>query len=177
MTLGDGKRKVYMLLDEYGTGGSVDEDLEAKMNDFFDTAQKDVAKISKIIRTIELSGEGRHSMPKDFIAVHRIWRDGKNVTRRSTWRAGALILRENETVELDYFAMPKTINEETDDSWEFEVAEDACEAMPFYVAGMVLSSDLVQDGQIYFELYERAKMNINGTMLDEGRRIINSFYG
>lgn len=177
MTIGDAKRKVYKLLDEYGAGDAVDEDLEEKMNDFFDIAQKDVAKISKIVRTIELSGEGRHAMPKDFVAVHRIWKGGKNVTRHSTWRAGTLVLEKNETVELDYFATPQTITDETGDEWEFEVAEDACEAMPFYVAGMVLSSDLVQDGQIYFELYERAKLNIRGTLPGGGRRIVNSFYG
>ena len=41
MTLGEGKRKVLMLLDEYSSGGelTVDEDIEKKMADFFATAQ------------------------------------------------------------------------------------------------------------------------------------------
>lgn len=36
MTLGEGKRKVLMLLDEYSSGGelTVDEDIEKKMADF-----------------------------------------------------------------------------------------------------------------------------------------------
>jgi len=177
MTLEEGKRKVYKLLDEYGTGDGMDDDLMEKMNDFFDTAQKDVAKISQIVRTIEMSGGGRHRMPRDFLAVHRVWQSGKDITRRCTWRAGELVLGENETVELDYFALPDTIGENTPDSYEFEVREDACEAMPFYVAAMVLSSDLVQDAQIYLELYEQAKRNLSGGVPGSGRRIVNRLYG
>ena len=57
MTLGEGKRKVLMLLDEYSSGGelTVDEDIEKKMADFFDTAQKDMASFKRIIRTQEIT--------------------------------------------------------------------------------------------------------------------------
>ena len=120
---------------------------------------------------------GRHPMPQGFLAVHRVWQSGKDITRRCTWRAGELVLGENETVELDYFALPDTIGEDTPDSYEFEVREDACEAMPFYVAAMVLSSDLVQDAQIYLELYEQAKRNLSGGVPGSGRRIVNRLYG
>lgn len=176
MTLGDGKRKVYKLLDEYGAGEGVDEDLEEKMSDFFDAAQKDVAKISQIVRTIEMSGEGRHAMPQGFLAVHRVWKSGKDITRRCTWRAGELVLGRNETVEMDYFAVPNTINADTPDEYAFEVREDACEALPFYVAGMVLSSDLVQDAQIYLNLYEQAKRNLAAGLPGAGQRVVNTFY-
>ena len=44
MTLGEGKDKVYMLLDEHSAGGEVehDEDIELKMAYFFDIGQKDI---------------------------------------------------------------------------------------------------------------------------------------
>ena len=177
MTLIEGKNKVYKLLDEYGMGEGVDEELAARMNGFFDTAQKDVAKISKIIKTVELTGPGRHKMPADFLAVHRIWKDGRNVTRKCSWRGGELVLGAGESVELDYFALPAAIAEDTEDEYVFEVREDACEAMPFFVAGMVLASDLVQDGSIFFELYEKARMNINGILPGHGSRVCNTFYG
>ena len=176
MTLGEGKEKVYKLLDEYGVGGSIDEDLAEKMNDFFNTAQIDVSKISKVIKTVELSGAGRHEMPKDFLSIHRIWRGGKNVTRKCAWRAGTLVLESGEAVEMDYFATPTTINEDTPDDWEFEVREDACEAMPFYVAGMALSADLVQDAGLYFELYERAKQQLSSG-IPGSNKVVNRFYG
>ncbi len=57
MTLGEGKKKVYELLDEYGDGSSVDEDLEARMADLFDIAQKKLAQVKKLftVRELELS--------------------------------------------------------------------------------------------------------------------------
>ena len=48
MTLGEGKRKALMLMDEYSSSGvlTVDEDLELRMADFFDLAQKNIAAVS-----------------------------------------------------------------------------------------------------------------------------------
>ena len=177
MTLGDGKRKVCKLLDEYGFGGSVDEDLDAKMNDFFNMAQIKVAKISRILRTVSLSGEGSHPMPKDFLAVQRIWKNGRNVTNKCRWRGGELVLGRGESLELDYYAVPKTIDEDTGDEWEFEVREDACEAMTLYVAGLALSADLVQDAQIYFDLYAEAEKNLSSLLPGESHRVRNSLFG
>ena len=54
-------------------------------------------------------------------------------------------LDDAATVEIEYFAFPTTITPDTDDSYEFEVAEDAQQAMPFFVASQQLISDLVLD--------------------------------
>jgi len=176
VTLGEGKRKVYKLLDEYGTGEDADEELDMRLNAFFDTAQKDVAKVSRIIRTVTLSGEGSHPMPPDFIAVQRIWRRGSNITRNCSWRRGELLLSAGEQVDLDYFAEPVTVDDATPDDWEFEVREDACEAMLFFVAALVLGSDLVQDGQMYMELYEKAKGALS-SVLPGGGQVANRIFG
>ena len=87
------------------------------------------------------------------------------------------MLKTGERVELDYFALPAAITEDTEDEYVFELREDACEAMPFYVAGMVLASDLVQDGSVFFELYEKAKVHINGILPGSGSRVVNALYG
>ena len=151
MTLSDGKRKVYMLMDEYSSGGVVtpDADIENKMADFFDTAQKQVAAIKPIRRvfTVErVSGQTDYAMPADYRKLICIRRDGKK-TRRYDWRAGALVIPKGDTaeVEVEYCAWPATITPETPDTYEFEVAEDAQQAMPFYVASQQLISDLVLD--------------------------------
>ena len=177
MTLGEAKRKVYKLLDEYGVGDGVDEDFEAKMNDFFNAAQIKVSKISRIVRSAEISGEGRHSMPEDFLAVQRIWKNGENVTRKCIWRGGDLMLGRGESVELDYFALPEPIDDDTPDEWEFELKDDACEAMALYVAGLALSADLVQDAKIYFDLYAEAEKNLGSMLPGCGQRVMNTFYG
>lgn len=56
MTLGEGKRRVLMMLNEYSSGGALtlNEDLSVRMNDFFDIAQKDVAAWQPIVRCGEI---------------------------------------------------------------------------------------------------------------------------
>jgi hypothetical protein len=68
MTLGEGKRKVLMIIDEYSSGGTLtkDDDINLKMNDFFDLAQRDVANHKPILkrrrsRCKERSGRTRNS--------------------------------------------------------------------------------------------------------------------
>ena len=74
MTLGEAKNKVYMLLDEHSAGGEVehDEDIEKKMTAFFDTAQKTLAQIRRIVREYALPlamGKTAYEMPPDFSAL------------------------------------------------------------------------------------------------------------
>jgi hypothetical protein len=153
MTLEEGKRKVLMLLDEYSSGGTIttDADIDAKMNDFFDTAQKQVCALKPIRKLVELqrvSGQTAYDMPADFRKLCCIYRNGKR-TQRYVWRGGKLIIPESDTatVEIEYFAFPTTITPDTQNSYVFEVAEDAAQACPFYVASQQLISDLVLDYQ------------------------------
>ena len=84
MTLGEGKDKVYMLLDEHSAGGEIehDEDIELKMAYFFDIAQKHLAQTVPVIKSYEFIADGEQEeiyMPGDFRKLYRIWRDGKEV--------------------------------------------------------------------------------------------------
>jgi len=174
MTLEEGKRKVYELLDEYGEAGEgVDGDMAAKMNDLFDIAQKEIAQRQKILRfyTVERSaGQTEYPMPGDFLRLRRLWIDGEISRRRYVWRGGSIVIPAEdgaESFEAEYFAAPATITPETEDSYVFEVREDACQAMPFFVAGMVLSSDLVQDAGIYLNLYQQMVQNLDTTLPGE----------
>ena len=67
MTLGEGKRKVLMLIDEYSSGGSitVDQDLNMRMADFFDLGQKNIATR---IPPMEPMADERIAMPSAFVA-------------------------------------------------------------------------------------------------------------
>ena len=139
MTLGEGKRKVLMLLDEYSSGGeiTVDEDIDAKMNDFFDLAQRDVAAWQPIVRRIgvTLDGTGSLSLPED---VSRVIRVRKNGVRVSGYEVidGKLISNagDKSTLSLDYIAAPEKITPETSDDYEFEVSEEAAGCLPYFVA-------------------------------------------
>ena len=162
MTLGDGKRKVLMLLDEYSSGGAltVDSDINHKMADFFDMAQKDVAKIKPVYRqeSFVLEQEDREqtvSLPGDCAAAFRLWKNGAVVPMPAV-RGKFLVFPAGAAGDfvLEYKAVPKTIGAETPDEYVFEVDEAAADCMPFYVASMQLIPDLVVDYGGFWSIYQ-----------------------
>ena len=159
MTLEEGKRRVYMLLDEYSSGGALtrDADIEAKMADFFDIAQKQAAEIKKIRRMHKIereAGKTYYTMPKDFLKLVRVWK-GDMVSKSFQWKGGSIIIPENEKapIEIEYFALPATIDLSTPDSYEFEVGEDTAQALPYFVASQQLITDLVMDYGALYAIY------------------------
>ncbi len=158
MKLEDGKRKVLMLLDEYSSGGdiTVDEDIDNKMNDFFDMAQKDICQWQPIMRraTIELDGTGDQTLPEDVDRVLRVRKNGVRVRnyeiidRQLIYDAG-----DTSALVLDYIAVPAIITPDTDDSYVFEVSEQAANCLPFFVAAQQLIADLVVDYGAFYNLY------------------------
>lgn len=166
MTLGEGKRKVLMLLDEYSAGGQItrDEDIEKKMADFFDIAQKDMAGHKKILRTVELQTDGNGcDLPENCVKVLRVWKDGRLTGRYAV--SGRRLMVESDTlkVTVEYQARPKTINENTKDEDEFEVDEDAANCLPFFVAAQHLMPDLVVDYSAFLSMYYNMKSALDVT--------------
>lgn len=179
MTLGEGKKKVLMLIDEYSSGGqlTVDEDIDRKMAAFFDQAQKQISRSKRIIKIHKIErqdGITEYEMPKNFISVQRIWRNGVE-TMQFVWKAGKLVIPKDVRgeIEVEYSAYPETITEDTPDDYEFEVAPDAAECMPYFVAAQQLVVDLVVDYGALLQLYQTAL-----SALDNKRSISlrNTFY-
>ena len=179
MTLGEAKEKVYMLLDEHSAGGTVehDEDIERKMVRFFDSAQKQISQIKKILKTKKItpqSGKTEYAMPSDFRSLYRIWKDGKPVTGRYRWMGGKLIIPERDagrSFAVEYIANPETIPADADDEYEFEIAADACECMPYYVAAQQLLPDLVMDYGSMLQMYNHAISLLDTSIPGENVRV------
>lgn len=184
MTLGEGKRKVYMLLDEYSSGGTVteDADIEKKMADFFDQAQKQMANYKRIVKlyTVPLAeGTTEYAMPSGFNRLYRIWRDGVVTPRRYQWKAGKLVVPETDgaaTLEVEYFAIPATLKSDSADDYEFEVAEDAAQVMPYWVAMQHLIVDLVVDYSALLGLYRQQMALVDISLPGGQRHVRNTFY-
>lgn len=161
MTFGEGKEKVFKLLDEWSSGGeiAIDADIELKMAAFFDIAQKKAAQVEKITGVTRINrkpGKTEYSMPEDFAGVAAVWADGKT-TNRFRWKAGKLVIPESSAanVEVEYFRVPETITENTSDETEFEVSEFAAQLLPFYVAAQNLFPDLMINYQPYLVEWEK----------------------
>jgi hypothetical protein len=183
MTLGEAKNKVYMLLDEHSTFGEIshDADIERKMTAFLDTAQKLLAQIKKIVRTDCIRptlGQTAYGMPSDFAALHRIFVNGRDVTRTMRWRGGKLIIPEGSASEVlvEYFAHPETIPEDAPDSYVFEIAPDACECLPYYAAAQQLLPDPVVDSSAMLEMFDRAAARLDTSLPGEGLGVRQSLW-
>ena len=182
MTLGEGKRKVLMLLDEYSSGGeiAVDEDLSAKMNDFFDLAQRDVAAWQPIVRRVgvTLDGTGSLALPKDVSRVIRVRKDGIRVSGYEVVD-GTLVSSAGDTsaLSLDYIASPRKITPETEDDYVFEVSEDAANCLPYFVAAQQLIADLVVDYGAFYNLYLQMRALLSRSTLVSGGSVRQALYG
>lgn len=187
MNYGQGKKKVYELLDEYSSGGEelIDEDIEKKMVDFFDSAQKLISKDAPIYATYVIrrrEGKTLYAPPSGFVKLIRVWRDG-SPSHKYRWIAGKLQIPEGDTAQeimLEYQKLPETLGadgEEVANDYEFEVDEEACEAMPYYVAAQCLFADLMIDYQPYLEEWEKRRMEIrNRGSMNGGVQLRNTFY-
>ena len=182
MTLEEAKRKVLMLLDEYSSGGeiTVDEDLNAKMNDFFDLAQRDVAAWQPIVRrvSVTLDGTGSLALPEDVSRVIRIRRDGIRVSGYEVVD-GKLISNagDTSTLSIDYIAAPRKITQETGDDYVFEVSEEAANCLPYFVAAQQLIADLVVDYGAFYNLYLQTRALLSRSTLLSGGSVRQSLYG
>lgn len=157
MTLGEGKKKVLMLLDEYSAGGAIttDADIANKMAPFFDMAQKDVAKHKPVYKELEAEvteESGILMLPDNCAEVYRIWRDGR-LTRAYTVRGRQLVLTKGKYI-VEYRAVPEQVTSDTPDEYVFELCEEACALLPFYVASMQLITDLVVDYGAIWNIYK-----------------------
>lgn len=184
MTLGEGKDKVYMLLDEHSAGGEVehDEDIELKMTHFFDIAQKQLAQIKKIVRVKKITPEAskeEYAMPPDFLSLYRIWLDDRVVSSRYRFRGGKLLIPERDAgrlVRIEYFAMPDTIPADADDNYEFQITEDAAQCMPYFVAAQQLLPDLVMDYGSMLTMYQMMVGQLHTGIPGENTKVINRLF-
>ncbi len=185
MTMGEAKALVYMLLDEYSTGGEVtrDPDMELKMAGFFDIAQKQLARRRRLLRSRKLRPQPdreEYAMPEDFWQLYRIWLDGKPATGRYRWRGNRLLVPARDAgreLLVEYFAMPATIPADAGDEYAFELPEDACACMPYYVAAQQLLPDLVLDYSAMLRMYEAAAAGLDTPVPGETTRVWQKFYG
>ena len=169
---------MYMLLDEYSSGGSLttDRDLELRMADFFDLAQKDIAAFKRIVRSFvpaptpapvlvtaaEDAGAVLCPAPEGFGQVFRVWKDGR-LSNAYPWNGTHILLSERDVgrVRVEYFAVPASIPQDAKDDYQFEVSDDAAACMVYFVAAQHLIVDLVVDASPLLLLYDRMRAGLD----------------
>jgi hypothetical protein len=164
MTLLEFKKKVLGLIEELNPNSELltdDPDIATKINDVTNQVMFELARMKKIPKYVEIPvTEG------DLIGFADIEKKcGYEVYQVSTVGGVAYIpkasgtlfrMMESGVAEVECFVYPERITDKTKDkAYEFELAPDALEIMPYGVAGDLLKSDVsVEYGKIYSERYE-----------------------
>jgi len=180
MTLGEAKTRTLKLLDEYSAGGvrTVDRDIELKMHAFFDMAQKDMASHKPIVKCadITLADNDFTDLPTGFVNYYRVWKDGKQYKRYPIVNGKMYTKKESGTITLEYISEPTTIDEDTPDTYVFEVSEDAANCLPFYVAAQQLITDLVIDYSALWNMYLYHKGTISSSVVGGATRMSQKLF-
>lgn len=164
MTLEEMKIKVYALIEEYSENAddlTEDEDLALKMNSVINQIQNELARIKKIeeYTTIEAE-EGNIIDFKDIDEnLYQL-----NIVRGVDCEIIGQKIKFSETgvAEIYYYKYPTQINNDTDDSQEFDLSIDVLEIMPYGIAADLLKSDVSSNyGQIYAQRYREMKNELD----------------
>lgn len=156
MTLEEMKTKVYSLIEEYNEDAddlTDDEDLATKMNSVINQIQNELARIKKIpaYTTMEVTEDQEISLTDIDSSIYQL-----NIVRGVNYETvqNRITFEEDGTAKIYYFKYPTQINNDTEDSYTFELTDDVLEIMPYGVAGDLLKSDVSsQYGAVYSARY------------------------
>lgn len=149
-------------LDESGENSVFENisDYAVKLPDIFNTVQKELAMFCKPVeKVIDIVVEnGYCTMPDDCYSVKTIYKGDKRVTFSVVANR---IITENGEYKMLYESLPKNIDENTEDDYEFEIDADCQEAMIHGVCAQLCINDEPELYVTYFERYNLAIANIN----------------
>ncbi len=156
MTLGEMKKKVLSLIEEIDTNQTSltnDPDIEAKLPHVINQIQNELARMKKINAMTSKAVEENETL--DLTTLDKFYQlniiissvDYNSVEQFITFLADGI-------ADIYYYKYPTTIDENTEDSFKFELSQDALEIMPYGVAADLLKSDVSNGyGQIYAQRY------------------------
>jgi hypothetical protein len=173
MTLLEMKKKVLQLIEEIKetipeadivtkiTELTDDPDIEKKISTTINIIQNELARMKKIPAKMTLT-VNNDDLEYDMKTINDFYQLNTLKFKDEDGKELAVDMYDNfvefptaGTAKLYYYKYPTTITDTTEDSYEFELSNDALEIMPLGVAGMILMSDVSSGyGQIYTQRYE-----------------------
>lgn len=166
MTLAEMKKKTLRLIEEINEDSEYltdDPDISAKINDVINQIQFELARIKKIPakKVVTITSDNTvYTMADDMYQVFKVTGSdtfdiiGKEIIFPDDFEGDVIIY---------YYKYPVRITDSTaDDTYTFELSDDALEIMPYGVAGDLLKSDVSNSyGNIYSQRYEIMKQQLD----------------
>ena len=157
MTLREMKLKVLTLIEESDTEQpslTNDPDIEAKLPYVINQIIFELARFKKIPAYIEQDVEENETLDLsnlDSFYQLQIIRGVDYLPVNET----TVKFKEEGTAEISYYKYPERIDETTEDTYTFELSEDALEIAPYGIAADLLKSDVSNSyGEIYAKRYQ-----------------------
>lgn len=164
MTLLDMKKKVLGLIEELNPLSDYltdDPDIQAKINEVTNQIMFELARFKKIPKYVEISvsdGDILEFADIEGAIGYEVYQIDIVCGVRYVPKASGTVLKmlESGTAEINCFVYPERITEKTKDkAYEFELAQDVLELMPYGIAGDLLKSDVSTDyGEVYSSRYQ-----------------------
>lgn len=163
MTLKEAKKKALALIEEVNPDSAVltdDPDIAAKINAVINQIMFELVRIRKLGKYLELpvvKGQLVSFADLEKACGYEVFQIQKISGVNAELRANGSVVKvmEDGTLEADVFVFPEAITEATKDSYEFELASDVLEILPYGVAADLLKSDVSAEyGSVYSNRYE-----------------------
>ena len=173
MTLKEIKRKVLQLIEEIDDTEETltsDPDIGAKLNSVINQVQYELARVKKIPANTEeeVTADEMFDMNNlDNFYQLKLLRFKNVLGEDSSYEVvdNMVIFSEDGTATFFYYKYPELITAATKDSYEFELAQDVLEILPYGVAADLLKSDVsTQYGAIYSQRYETMLQRLDSRM-------------
>lgn len=164
MTLLDMKMKVLAMIEEYNPQSEVltdDPDIATKINEIINQVMFELARIKKIAKYGEMEvqqGDVVTLADLEKVFGNEVYQIDRISGPEHVFRANGTVVKflESGTAEIDAFVYPERITEKTKDAaYEFTLAADVLEIMPYGVAADLLKSDVSAEyGSVYASRFE-----------------------
>lgn len=180
MTLKEMKTKVLGMIEELNPNSELltdDPDIATKFNEVTNQVMFELARMKKIPKYVEM--EVKEGDIIEFADIEKkcgyeIYQIGMVGGVFFMPKANGTVLKimEDGTAEVDVFVYPERITATTKDkAYEFELAPDVLEIMPYGIAADLLKSDVSAEyGKIYAERYDAMVQRL------DPRHYMNSVY-
>lgn len=193
------REKTIKLLNAYSQSGNLVDTTDSSVVDevlrlpeFADIIQTEIATTAKYIhkkQTITQIGLSpyistnpkyiEYVLPADYFNINKVEFNFNMVPY--LWRGRNTIAVKSDIdgdIDIFYYAYPSTIPTNPLDSYTFELDKEACNAIPFGVAGLILNDSPVNKsaGEKLYAMYQNKLANMTNAITQNLKSVKNSMY-
>ncbi|OCZ54312.1 hypothetical protein [Dehalobacter sp. TeCB1] len=194
MNYGQARDKTIKLLNSYSNAGNITPLTEGNVLDYtlrmpalFDASQIEIATTAKYIDAIHTVSQiasddtsyTEYTMPANFFRLVKVEKDFEKIP--FLWRGKNKYAVKSDLdgdIDFFYYAYPATIPDSVADNYNFEIDEEAAQAMPYYVASQLLIDDPINKtvSSKLYSMYQGKLMNLTSPKTQGAKAVKNTMY-